>query len=201
MRVKSDERRQAIMEVACALFREIGFERTSMAAISARVGGSKATLYSYFKSKEELFTAVMMEAMGEQGERMIELLAEPDHDLRTTLLTFSNAYLDLVLSDDAVAMLRTGMMDSNHDKLGRLLYASGPEYGWNRVALQLRQWSDEGRLRIADAKLAALQLKGLLEAGLLEPKLYGAAYSVDREKSIHLAVDMFLQFYQSDHAG
>jgi AcrR family transcriptional regulator len=51
MRVKSDTRREAILEIAKDLFREVGYERASMAMISARVGGSKATLYSYFKSR------------------------------------------------------------------------------------------------------------------------------------------------------
>ena len=44
MRVKTDDRRAAILEAAVEVFREVGYERASMAAISARVGGSKATL-------------------------------------------------------------------------------------------------------------------------------------------------------------
>ncbi len=59
MRVKTEERRQAIIEKAREVFQEEGFDRASMSEIAARVGGSKATLYSYFKSKEELFVAVM----------------------------------------------------------------------------------------------------------------------------------------------
>jgi hypothetical protein len=51
MRTKSDERRQAILDVATQIFKDIGYERASMAAIAARVGGSKATLYSYFPRK------------------------------------------------------------------------------------------------------------------------------------------------------
>ena len=59
MRVKTEERRQAILEKALDVFRELGFDRASMSEISKRIGGSKATLYSYFQSKEELFTAAM----------------------------------------------------------------------------------------------------------------------------------------------
>ena len=39
MRVKSEARRQAILEVAAEVFREHGFEQASMAEISARLGG------------------------------------------------------------------------------------------------------------------------------------------------------------------
>jgi len=196
MRVKTDERRQAIMEAAAALFREVGYERTSMAAISARLGGSKATLYSYFKSKEELFAAVMMESMGEQADKMIGLLAEPAGDPKSALLAFGEAYLDLVLSDDVVAMLRVGLVDANHATLGPLLYASGPEHGWDQVACRLALWSSEGLIAVTDAKLAALQLKGLLEAGLFEPKLYAATPAVDRNAVLSSAVDIFLSAYK-----
>lgn len=196
MRVKTDARRQAIMDAAAALFREVGYERTSMAAISARLGGSKATLYSYFKSKEELFAAVMTESMAEQGDKMIGLLAEPTGDLRSVLLAFGEAYLDLLLSDGVVAMLRIGLMDANHATLGPLLYSSGPEHGWDQVAARLELWTAEGLLDVPDAKLAALQFKGLLEAGLLEPRLFGATPSVDRDAVIRSAIDIFLRSYQ-----
>lgn len=201
MRVKSDERRQAIMDAADELFREVGYGRTSMAAISARLGGSKATLYSYFKSKEELFAAVMMENMAEQADRMIGLLAEPAGDLRSVLLAFGEAYLDLVLSDGVVAILRTVMMDGNHATLGPLLYASGPGQGWDQVASRLEYWRGRGLLEFADARLAALQFKGLLEAGLLEPMLYGAVPEIERSQVIRSAVDVFLTCYQAPCIG
>lgn len=59
MKKKTDARRQAILDVAAQAFQELGFERTSMSGICARVGGSKATLYNYFPSKEELFFEVI----------------------------------------------------------------------------------------------------------------------------------------------
>ena len=62
MRVKTDDKRRAILAAALELFREIGYERASMSKISEKIGGSKSTLYNYFKSKEELFSAAMIDA-------------------------------------------------------------------------------------------------------------------------------------------
>lgn len=45
MRVKSEARRQAILDVAAEVFREHGFEHASMSEMTARLGGSKSTLY------------------------------------------------------------------------------------------------------------------------------------------------------------
>ena len=48
MRVRNEEKRLEIIRIAAELFDELGYERTSMSTIAARVGGSKATLYGYF---------------------------------------------------------------------------------------------------------------------------------------------------------
>ncbi|MEO6377128.1 MAG: helix-turn-helix domain-containing protein, partial [Caulobacteraceae bacterium] len=58
-RAGRDLRRQAILNVACEAFLAEGYAAVSMSAIAATLGGSKATLYAYFRSKAELFAAVM----------------------------------------------------------------------------------------------------------------------------------------------
>ena len=59
---KSDSKRQAILDTAYRLFRAQGFDRTSVSEITAGVGGSKATIYSHFPSKEQLFVECMTAA-------------------------------------------------------------------------------------------------------------------------------------------
>jgi AcrR family transcriptional regulator len=58
MRSRTLEKKSVIVRIAAEMFDELGYERASMSAIAARVGGSKATLYRYFMSKEELLRAV-----------------------------------------------------------------------------------------------------------------------------------------------
>ena len=74
MRVKSDEKRQAIIDVAAQTFQELGFEGASMSEICSRVGGSKATLYNYFASKEDLFFEVMFQSADKEFEAVHDLL-------------------------------------------------------------------------------------------------------------------------------
>ena len=52
------------MSVAREVFFEHGYSATSMSAIAARLGGSKGTLYNYFRSKEELFEAQLRDVCG-----------------------------------------------------------------------------------------------------------------------------------------
>lgn len=52
-------RRGKIMDAAQMLFAEQGLRMTTMEVIAARANVSKATLYSYFGDKDEIFSAVI----------------------------------------------------------------------------------------------------------------------------------------------
>ena len=51
----TDPKRQAILESAFTQFSRYGFRRTSMEDIAKEMGISRASLYSHFKNKEEIF--------------------------------------------------------------------------------------------------------------------------------------------------
>jgi AcrR family transcriptional regulator len=55
VRVKTAARREAILAAAKQVFQDMGYDRASMDEVAARFGGSKATVYRYFGSKEALF--------------------------------------------------------------------------------------------------------------------------------------------------
>jgi AcrR family transcriptional regulator len=196
MRVKTDDRRRAILDAACAVFREMGFERASMAAISARAGASKTTLYSYFESKEELFIAAMVDAMEEQGQQTLDLLDPADPDLRGMLERFGLAYLRFLAQPEALALIRTAMAEGGANAmLGPRLFALGPQRCWNDVAAFVDALQRRGALRAGDPHVIAMHLKGLLEAGIIEPLLFGAAPDFDAKDSVPAAVEAFLRMY------
>jgi len=57
--MKEDIIRQRIIEVAQDIFKRYGFKKSTMDEIAAAAGKGKSTLYHYFKSKEEVFAAVI----------------------------------------------------------------------------------------------------------------------------------------------
>ena len=101
MRVKTEERRQAIIEVAREAFTAQGFENTSMAEIASRVGGSKATLYNYFSSKEELFAAVIDE-FGKQKIADAFTSLQSEQPINEQLLRLGEHYLQFRLTPEVV---------------------------------------------------------------------------------------------------
>lgn len=65
------EHRKTISKIAEKLFSEKGIENTSMSDIAKESGYSKASLYVYFKNKEELVAVLVLESM----EKLYEYLS------------------------------------------------------------------------------------------------------------------------------
>ena len=59
---EKEEMRRRILESAKKLFLELGYEKTSVRAIAEDIEYSPATIYLYFKDKNELLFALHQEA-------------------------------------------------------------------------------------------------------------------------------------------
>lgn len=66
-----DRRKRAIIDAARALFAEQGYERTTLGDIVDRAGGSLATIYKVFGSKDGLLEAVVFEKAA-SGDAIIQ---------------------------------------------------------------------------------------------------------------------------------
>lgn len=197
VRVKSEEKRIAIMEAAKTVFLERGYKAASMAEVSARVGGSKQTLYSYFASKEDLFVAVMIE----KGAVLIDPLFATFNDgadLAGALRTFGVALLRSLVTEEIVALRRIIYAEGAKTNLGRLFFESGPKRGWAKMAAVFEVAMDEGRMRRADPWRAVMHFNSLCEAGPCQRQLEGVVDGVSDEElvdAVDAAVDVFARAY------
>ena len=167
MKVRTDAKRDEILEVARVAFLELGYERTSMAEIATRVGGSKATLYGYFPSKEALFMAII-EQLGEQyiSPALEQLEASPDdEDVRTALRRFGEQFLAFISTPDAVATYRMVISQAGHSDIGQAFFEAGPIQIDEGLARYLSRAMSRGQLRRADAAMAATHFLALLAHG------------------------------------
>ncbi len=64
-----EEKKEKALQAARAHFHEHGYRKASLSAIIGEVGISKPTFYNYFKNKEELFYASMLDAYTEFNYR------------------------------------------------------------------------------------------------------------------------------------
>jgi AcrR family transcriptional regulator len=79
------EKKLLILETAKEVFIEEGFEKASIRAIAERIEYSPATIYLYYKDKNELFFAVHelgFDKLLEEMESAIEGITDPYEELR-----------------------------------------------------------------------------------------------------------------------
>jgi AcrR family transcriptional regulator len=65
VKVRSDDTRARIMDTADALFRRLGFAKTTVADIAAELGMSPANVYRFFPSKSAIVEAICQRCLGE----------------------------------------------------------------------------------------------------------------------------------------
>lgn len=74
MAAKGEHTRQRVADTALRMFREIGFEKTTMRAIAAEAGVSVGNAYYYFASKDDLVHELYLQVQAEHAVRAAELL-------------------------------------------------------------------------------------------------------------------------------
>jgi AcrR family transcriptional regulator len=79
--------RARLLAAAAAEFARAGFERASVDEISVAAGYGKGTIYNYFPSKEDLFLAVVQEALAQAGATGPAPPGAPAWDRLTAMLT------------------------------------------------------------------------------------------------------------------
>jgi TetR/AcrR family transcriptional repressor of mexJK operon len=172
---KSERRRQAILDVAKELFQTQGYAATSMSEIAARMGGSKGTLYNYFRSKEELFAAFMVDMCQIGSNRVFDAIEAPvTGDLTKALVDLGVNFATFLFMPDTMSIHRLVVAESGRfPELGRIFYETGPKRGTENLTRFFADLIDAGRLPPQDPVEAARWFKELLLAGIYNLRLWG----------------------------
>jgi AcrR family transcriptional regulator len=172
MRRKTDEVRQRIVDAAYEAVWRSGFHRTSLDGIAKRAKLTKRTLYSYFRSKDDLFAAVLLHH-GELAAQRLKRIG------------------DRMPSD------RNGMIDSYFGQLAGWAGAT-PRWsgsGFTRLVVELADLPGH------PARAIARRVKATTETWLGERlELAGVPYSRDRARELMLLMEgsMMLMLIHGD---
>jgi AcrR family transcriptional regulator len=172
-----------------------------MSEIAARIGGSKTTLYGYFRSKEELFVEVVVAEAAKQLLPSFEDLDENSADLRDALVPVGEKLVAFLLSPDAIAAHRMVMSEAGRSNIGQQYYLNGRQRGLALLAAFLERAGKIGKIRHCDFPTAATHLLALIESELLPPFHFGLARPapsrLEIRESTKRAVDVFLAAYST----
>lgn len=119
-------KRAEIVAIATRSFLERGYDATSMSAIAEELGGSKATLWGHFGSKDELFAAVIDQQVETFSRDIDEVLSTQAFSL-PALRRACLRYLDCLLRDNAVRLFTLVISEGKRfPEITEMFYSRGP---------------------------------------------------------------------------
>jgi TetR/AcrR family transcriptional repressor of mexJK operon len=190
----AEQRREHIVRAAAPLFLKKGYDNVSIDEIISVVGGSKATIYSWFGGKEGLFEAVVRQ---ECRDVVMAIHADPTGSLQAQLTEIGQSFLAMVLSPPILEFHRLMVsMGRTFPATGRLFYETGPASAYSAVASLIAKQQKDGRIVDEDPyRLAVLFLDMLIGEHQLS-WLTGMPRAARRDKideTVQLAVKVFLR--------
>ena len=197
---KGKKRYELIVKTALDLFLKNGYEKTSLSDIVAISGGSLASIYTFFESKEGLFQAIIeqeIDALIKEVDERIDL--KISHSLEEFLTKFATIIFSIICTKKNISLGRIMISESskNGGKLGRVFL----DQILNRIDLVLINFFERDEIKSQlnpkfPAKFITKCFKqcviGLCYYDSLmlneEPKLS----KKEREEHIALCVELFL---------
>jgi TetR/AcrR family transcriptional regulator, mexJK operon transcriptional repressor len=164
---------ESILVAARRTFLASGYGAASMDAIAREAGASKATVYAYFASKEELFGAVVARDSERYAAEFSGGELDP-RDAEASLRAIAERFLRLLLQPDVIALNRIIIGEvTRFPELAEVFWREGPERIRVQVEGFLRRATAAGSLDIADPRLAAGQFASLVRGEIHLRALFG----------------------------
>jgi AcrR family transcriptional regulator len=188
-RAGSQETRQQILDTALVLFREKGFEETTIREIAKQTGLSLGATYYYFNSKEALVAAYYDYVQQQHRERALAAFAH-SKALKQRLLAAYHTKLDVMEGDQRLlrALFRFGG-DPDHP----LSWFGPASAEQRRLSIEVFEAAVADDKLPDDVKAAAPTLLWTLHMGVLLYFLYDTSPEHRRtRKLIDAAVDFVI---------
>lgn len=135
-----EKTQKLIIEVSTQLFMEKGYENTTLNDIISNLGGlTKGAIYQHFKSKEEIYEAVIYQLSAQNDDELFDLIQNSDLSGLEKIRLALKKSLDLAIS--------------NHEQLKKVDYSKNP-----RILYELMKELKE--------EVAPMFIRPLIEQGI-----------------------------------
>lgn len=191
-RRRKEDRPQEITAAAFDAFAEKGFAATRVDDVAKRAGVSKGLLYLYFKTKEELFKAVVKSVVIRRVDRLIENVETTDLSsedfIRGPLLSF----LQQVPGSPVAIVIRLLISEGpRHPDLVDYYYENVVAKGLAAISGFVERGVERGEFR----QSAITDLPHLMLAPVMLSIIWGIIFSdkqLDTDKLIETQIEMIL---------
>lgn len=187
----ANHKQATIVQAALNLFMEQGYAATSMDSVAGLAGVTKQTVYRYYPSKEELFTAVMEKIRADEPPPY----AFGDADLDTELNHFGRDLLAFHLTPGALGVYKMMLSEAGQESLLNPFMKAGP----NRVMTPLMEFLKKRHPDLEDVAFHAQMFATmvLVPRNQLIMQGKGRVRRAEQELHVNKVVKLFLQGMQA----
>lgn len=183
-----------ILDAAQAEFAMHGFEGASTNRIARRFGGSKATLFRYFPTKEALLEAVVRRIAAEWRNQVDGRTLAQDSP-QGWLSEFARRTLTWILGEGPLFVGRLAIAEGHKfPELERVFQETAGDPLKELLAQRLRSWTRAGHLDCRDPRADAEHFLDLIVSGPVSRRLYGQPLVSESKLKVHIerGVALFL---------
>jgi AcrR family transcriptional regulator len=192
-RLSSEERRISIVDAACKLFAEKGFRGTTTRELAAAVGVTEPVLYEHFKTKRDLYNAII-ETKAKQGLDSVRALSEQyagSDDDSGFFYALGMNIVDWYTSDPTVIRLLLFSNLEGHELKDLFQERGGACFAV--VTQHIKRRIQQGAIRDVDPALAARSFFGAIAHYSMSALVFGfAPFEKSPEDVVREMVDIFM---------
>jgi AcrR family transcriptional regulator len=191
-RMTGDERRSKIIQAAMYVFSRSGFSGATTRKIAQKAGISEAMIYSHFKDKEDLYSAIIDQKMQESEPLYYPLDAMRKKDDERAFETIVSNFMQRYSEDTTFLRLLLFSALEGHELAG--MFVAGPvRRFFGILAEYMRERIDEGAFKAVNPEIASRCLVGMVHYFILLKKIYGdeTLQSIELNETIKTMIDIF----------
>lgn len=198
-RMKADERRQEIIRAAMEVFAKNGFGGSTTREIAENAGISEAMIYSHFRNKEDLYSAIIDEKLQESEPLYYPLDAIRNRDDQRVFATIVSNYLHRHGEDTTFLRLLLFSALEGHE-LASMFVAGPVRKFFEFLADYIGERIDEGALKPINPEIASRCLLGMVHYFVLLREILGddTLNPIDTGEAIETIVKIFCQGILAD---
>lgn len=184
-------RREEVVRTAALAFSRNGFANTSMDEVASGLGISKATLYQYFPSKQEVLFECHLLSI-QHGEAGLALAAQCSDSGLDRFLIYLRRYMQGAFSELGGLTLLTDVRSLSPQRREVIVQKRASiSHRTNRL---IEEGLNDGSIRSCDPKMGKLFAMGVVN-------WIPVWYSFEGERSADEFVDAFIAFFVRTFAG
>jgi AcrR family transcriptional regulator len=165
---RAEDRPREICAAALEVFTEKGFAAARLDEIAKRAGVSKGTLYLYFKDKEQLFRAVVRDAIAPNIEAVTSAITSAEAPFAQLVRMFLAGFAEKEATVPVGAVAKIVIGESrNFPELARVWHDEVASKAIGALASAIASAQQRGVVRAGDPRLYAFSLIGPMVLGAL----------------------------------